>query len=193
MDTKDIQDRLSFLRAAEGLKCVLRSAKLSDGVDENTAAHSWRLALWVVTFRDQMEGLDLTRMLEMAVVHDLGETISGDIPAILQVDAAVKERQERTDLETLLRPLPEGMRAHFWSLWEEYEAGETEEAQWVKALDKLETMLQHNQGDNDPDFDYRFNLSYGVAATSKVELLAFVRTFIDTETASNAEHFQGKS
>ena len=192
MTPKDIENRLSFLRRAEALKQTLRSAKLSDGLEESTAEHTWRLCLWLVTFRDQMEGLDLARMLEMAVIHDLGEAISGDIPAIANVDPIAKQAQEAADLSDLLSPLPRAMQDHIIELWQEYEAASTEEAQWVKALDKLETMMQHNQGDNDPDFDYRFNLSYGVKHTSRVELLAQIRTFIDSDTAANAELFQGK-
>ena len=186
MQARDIEERLEFLKAAEGLKRVVRSAKLSDGAPESTAAHSWRLALWVLVFRDQMAGLDVTRLLELAIVHDLGEAISGDIPAIADVDKAQKEAQERADLEALFSPLPVGLKQQFWSLWEEYEAAETEEAKWIKGLDKLETMQQHNQGSNDPDFDYVFNLTYGLEHTDRVELLAQIRVLIDAETAAHA-------
>ena len=52
-------------------------------------------------------------------------------------------------------------RARLLALWDEYEAAATPEARAVKALDKMETILQHSQGDNPPDFDYGFNLTYG--------------------------------
>ena len=72
-----------------------------------------------------------------------------------------KGDQERRDLLQLLAPLPERMRAEIAALWDEYEAATSPEAKLAKALDKLETIMQHTQGKNPPAFDYRFNLEYG--------------------------------
>ncbi|WP_370642947.1 hypothetical protein [Mycetohabitans sp. B4] len=52
----------------------------------------------------------------------------------------------------------------------------------MKALDKLETILQHNQGRNPPDFDYQFNLAYGRRYTSTHPLFAEIRQVLDSET-----------
>ena len=59
------------------------------------------------------------------------------------------------------RSLDPAARERLLALWDEYEAAATPEARAVKALDKMETILQHSQGDNPPDFDYGFNLTYG--------------------------------
>ena len=56
----------------------------------------------------------------------------------------------------------------------------------AKALDKLETILQHNQGKNPDDFDYRFNLDYGKAYTSSHPLIVTIREILDRETATRA-------
>lgn len=186
MDDAEIEQRLRFLQSAEGLKRALRSAHLSDGRAESVAEHSWRLGLWVIVFRDHLEDVDLARVLELLVVHDLGEAISGDIPAILELDPTEKAEQERRDLDVLLSPLRDAIRDNIWALWEEYEAGVTLEAQWAKGLDKLETMLQHNQGQNPDDFDYLFNLTYGLHQTDKIGLLSQIRVLIDADTAANA-------
>lgn len=63
-----------------------------------------------------------------------------------------------------------------------YEAGVSAEAKAVKALDKLETILQHSQGDNPPDFDYGFNLAYGKRHTGAHPLFAALRTVVDALT-----------
>ncbi len=82
------------------------------------------------------------------VVHDLGEAIRGDIPAIDQDASAPKSADERNDLVTLTAPLPPRLQDEILALRDEYEAAATPEAKVAKALDKLETILQHNQGKN---------------------------------------------
>ena len=67
-------------------------------------------------------------------------------------------------------------------LFDEYEAANTPEAKVVKALDKIETLLQHTQGDNPPGFDYAFNLEYGRRYTDAIPFLASLRRVIDEET-----------
>ena len=129
-------------------------------------------------------------MLKICIIHDLGEAISGDIPAIYQDVDAPKAEQERVDLLTLLKSLPSALHEEILGLWDEYEAAETPEAQVAKALDKLETLMQHNQGSNPPNFDYEFNIEYGRPHTDRVPLIAEIRKLIDEETRQNA--LQGK-
>lgn len=102
----------------------------------------------------------MARLMKMCVIHDLGEAIGGDIAATLQPPEG-KAAQERADLLELLGPLPQDARAEIVALWDEYEAASTPEARVAKALDKLETIMQHNQGRNPSSFDYQFNLEYG--------------------------------
>lgn len=182
MDDDSIAGRLAFLRAAEALKHTLRSGHTSNGRPESTAEHSWRLCLLALAFEDGLAGLDLLRVLKLCIVHDLAEAIHGDVPAPMQQDSAAKSAQERHDLALLTAPLDAPLRAHFLALWEEYEAGATPEARAVKAMDKLETILQHNQGANPPDFDYGFNLGYGQRHTAAHPLFARVRALLDEET-----------
>ncbi|MEM7441600.1 MAG: HD domain-containing protein, partial [Pseudomonadota bacterium] len=101
-----------------------------------------------------------------------------DIPAIHQVGD--KSAEERADFVALLGDLDAA--GDLLSLWDEYEAGETLEARIVKGLDKLETILQHSQGDNPLDFDYAFNLDYGVERTDKHALLRQLRQIVDAKT-----------
>ena len=68
------------------------------------------------------------------------------------------------------------------STWEEYESANTDEAKLVKGLDKLETLIQHNQGRNPINFDYKFNLAYGKELTDADEILTLFRKEIDEET-----------
>lgn len=180
MRIDDAKARLRFLEAAEALKDVKRSGFTSKGRQEDSAAHSWRLCLWLLVFEDQFEGVDMLRLLKICILHDLGEAISGDIPAPLQCED--KSETERADFETLTEPLRYDLQRTFLDLWDEYQKAETPEAQIAKGLDKLETILQHTQGANPDDFDYAFNLDYAREATSKITLLNMLRDLIDEKT-----------
>ncbi|MBS7349081.1 MAG: HD domain-containing protein [Comamonas sp.] len=182
MNIDTIQGRLAFLQEAEQLKSVLRSAHTSSGRAESTAEHTWRLCLMAMVFEDALAGLDMLKLLKMCLIHDLGEAIHGDIPATEQDQPPDKSTQEHADLLHLTRHLDEPQRNHILALWQEYEAATTPEAQAVKALDKLETILQHNQGRNPADFDYAFNLSYGQQQTSTAPLFALMRSLVDVGT-----------
>ena len=182
MNLEMIKGRLEFLREAEKLKDVLRSAHTSSGRTESTAEHSWRLCLMAIVFADQLAGLDLLKVLKMCVIHDLGEAINGDIPAVNQAAFPDKGEQERNDLLLLTGALDEALRSEILALWDDYENAQSAEAKAVKALDKLETLLQHNQGLNPADFDYGFNLGYDKKYTSADPVFATLRELIDQDT-----------
>lgn len=186
MNIETLKGRLDFLREAEQLKSVLRSAHTSSGRQESTAEHSWRLSLMAMVFADELKGLDLLKVLKLCLIHDLGEAISGDIPAVSKNDFPHKTEQERADLLHLTRSLDEGLRTQIMTLWEDYENAGSPEALAVKALDKLETILQHNQGINPLGFDYVFNLTYGDQYTKTTDLFRTLRDLIDQDTR---EHF----
>lgn len=182
MDEQQLEGRLAFLKAAEALKDTLRSGHTSGGRPESTAEHSWRLCLLALAFEDQLSGADMLKLLKLCIVHDLGEAIHGDVPAVAQVDKQAKQVQERQDMLQLTAPLDAASRAHVLSLWEEYEEGLSPEARLAKDLDKLETLLQHNQGRNPPGFDYAFNLDYGRHYTAAHPITAAIRAVLDRET-----------
>jgi putative hydrolase of HD superfamily len=178
--TTDIERYLGFFRAAEALKDTLRSGHTRSGRRESTAEHSWRLCLMALTLEPELAGIDVARLLRLLIVHDLGEAISGDIPAPAQ--RGDKTAEERRDLLTLIDPLPEPARASILALWDEYNAMATPEARLAKGLDRLETVLQHTQGDNPPDFDIGYNLTYGRDHTDRHPLIAALRAPVDAET-----------
>ena len=182
MNTEDISACLNFIREAERLKNVHRSAHTSTGKQESTAEHTWRLCLLAMVFESEFADIDFGKLLRICVVHDLGEAIGGDIPAVKQVNLPDKSAQERADLVTLLSPLPQALRAQFLALWDEYEAASSREARLAKGLDKIETIIQHNQGKNPENFDYAFNLGYGQKQMDAHPLFSVIRRLIDADT-----------
>jgi putative hydrolases of HD superfamily len=186
MDPDALDGTLRFLRSAERLKIMTRTAWTSQGKRESVAEHTWRLSLMALVLEDELEGVNMARLLKLCIVHDLGEAIGGDISAVLQPEEG-KAEAERRDLLELLRPLPPSVREKITALWDEYEAAATPEARVGKALDKLETILQHNQGQNPPDFDYAFNLGYGRAYTEDPPVVKALRAILDGETRRREE------
>lgn len=181
-DDATLDALLAVWKAAEPLKSTLRSSHTATGRSESTAEHTWRLMFAILLFEEELRGVDVPRLLKIALIHDLAEAVSGDVPATVQTTDDGKTERERTDLAALLAPLPPARRDGLMALWEEYEAATTPEAILAKGFDKLETILQHTQGLNPPDFDHVFNLSYGATATARHPLLVRLRARIDAET-----------
>lgn len=183
----ELERILDFIKQAEQLKNTLRSSRTSNGRHESTAEHTWRLCLMILLFEKQYPDTDILKLIKICIIHDLGEAISGDIAAVDQVEGVDKGVEERKDLELLISPLPEDLRVEILMLWDEYENASSNEALLAKAFDKIETVLQHTQGKNPPDFNYGFNLSYGKKYTDYDELTSGLRALIDKETKALAE------
>ena len=182
MNHIEISGILEFLRSAERLKDTIRSAHTSEGRVESVAEHTWRLCLMAMLLADSYPELDMLKLLKLCIIHDLGEAVSGDIPAIHQVPGVDKSIEERQDFLSLVAPLPEKQKLELIGLWDEYDQAQTAEAKLAKALDKLETVLQHTQGKNPADFDYGFNIPYGKKWTDFDPLTRQIRAIIDEET-----------
>ena len=187
MGQERIMNILAFLRKAENLKNTLRSAHTTNGRQESTAEHSWRLSLLVLVFARDFEGINIERLLKLAIVHDLGEAVCGDIPAVHQSGIANKSILEREAMSNLCVDLPVDLQAELLDLWDEYEGGRSPESRIIKGLDKIETIIQHNQGKNPETFDYAFNLGYGQEYMDSHPLLRQIRYFLDEETKVKAK------
>ena len=178
---------IEFLQSASALKDTLRTGRTASGRRESTADHSWRLCLLAVLLADDLAGVDLVRLLQLCVVHDLAEAVTGDVPAPRQVAGDGRKERERDALRQLCAPLPEDLRQRIEALCAEYDDGCSPESVMAKGLDKIETMLQHLIGANPAGFDYRFNLTYGRAITDRHPVLRQMRSSLDAEMRSRIE------
>ncbi|MGA9288302.1 MAG: HD domain-containing protein [Anaerobacillus sp.] len=179
MDAKQV---ITFIKELERLKETTRTAYMRSGRRESVAEHSWRLAMFALTLSDDFPELDLKRVLSLCLVHDLGEAYDGDISATIQVDQKEKVRKEEKAVQRLTSNLPGYVSDSVLQLCKEYNCGESNEAKFVKALDKMETIIQHTQGTNPPGFDYAFNLTYGKEYASYNAVMKAIREEIDEET-----------
>lgn len=107
---------------------------------ESVADHSYGTALAAMAAGDAL-GLDTLRMVRMALLHDLAESVTGDIvPGA--VPAAEKAGKERAAMEGILLGLPEPARGACAAAWSEFEEGRTAEAAMVREIDKIEMGAQ---------------------------------------------------
>lgn len=172
-----MEDRtlLDFLSRAEKLKCNTRHSWTSSGRHESVAEHSWRLALMAYLVKDAFPDTDIDKVIRMCLVHDLGEAVTGDIPAFVKTKA--DETTEDDAVTGLLRELPEAQRLELTALFAEMERLETPEAKLYKALDKLEALIQHNEADLSTwlPLEYDLQMTYGNEECSFCEYIAHLR------------------
>jgi putative hydrolases of HD superfamily len=183
----EYEDIIDFVRELERLKDTTRTAWTKESRPESVAEHSWRLALFALSLEDYFEDTDLNKVMRMCLVHDMGEAYEGDISAKIEENKQNKFNREEAALFRLTTALPENIRQRFLALWREYNNGETKEAKLAKALDKMETIIQHNQGNNPGGFDYEFNLEYGKEYAFFNPVVRTLREIIDKETRSKVK------
>jgi len=141
-DATDIASRFAFLSEIDGLKAVLRQNRtIGERRRENSAEHSWHLAMFALVLGDLAPGLDLNRVVAMLLVHDIVEVDAGDVPIHSAYDSVALARVEAVAAERIFGLLPEPQRDRFLALWQEFEAVETVEARFAKALDRLQPLL----------------------------------------------------
>ncbi len=137
---------LEMLHIAEKLKQELRHSWLSNGRQESSAEHSWRLALMVLLIAPETNlELDMLKALKMAVIHDLVEAEAYDIPAFEHHRTEEKKAAEQSAADHYKEILSSPAGDEIYDLWIEYEEQTSTEAKFIKSLDKLEVRLQHNE------------------------------------------------
>jgi putative hydrolase of HD superfamily len=140
----DVQQTIAFFMELDRLKGVERRNRLADGSRrENTAEHSWHLGMAALVFAAHAtEPVDVGRAVAMALAHDIVEIDAGDTFAYDQgAELASKEAREQAAADRIFGLLPPDVAAYVRELWDEYERGDTPEARYVMAIDRMAPML----------------------------------------------------
>lgn len=134
---------VDFLEIAEKLECEYRLTRMSDGKNQAVASHSWNMAMMAMVFRPYLQvPVDMLRVLQMCLLHDLPEAIVHDVPLHNQTPQVRVEKhmREAGAIEQIVGMLDnDDIRACLV----EYEARQSPESKLVKALDVLDTGVQH--------------------------------------------------
>jgi len=142
-----IDAQLAFLTEADRLKSVLRATTLNDASRrENSAEHSWHLALYAMVLADQAgPGVDMNRVIRMLILHDLVEIDVGDVPIHAANGAAhgsdATRAAEAAAADRIFALLPPDIGSDFRTLWEEFEDAATPDAVFAKSLDRVQPVM----------------------------------------------------
>lgn len=173
---------LEILHVAERLKDTPRHCTTTRRRTESVAEHSWRISLMAMLLRHEFPDADMDKVVNMCLIHDLGECFTGDIPTFLKTDA--DRDTEDTLLSRWVTSLPPEISADLSALYAEMEAQTSAEAKIYKALDKLEALIQHNESPLDTwaENEYALNKTYAFDAVQFSDWLTALREEILRDT-----------
>ena len=183
------EEFIRILAQAARLKITTRHCYTEEDRKESVADHSWRIALMamLLTGVEEYRGLDMDKVIRMCLIHDLGESFTGDIPTFEKTgnDADVEDDLFHQWVNTF----PEPQRAEWAGLLAEMEALQTKEAKLYKALDKLEALISHNESDISTwlPLEYDLQFTYGQENMKFSPYLTKVRELVDAWSKEKIE------
>lgn len=145
-DAQRFAKLISSMESIYKLKSIPRSGWIQSGIPESEvesiAGHSFGMAMLIINLRSQLleNGIDVERALKMALIHDVAEAITGDYTPMDDISELEKHLAEDEAFTQIMDGNHEGR--FLKELWDEFEAGNSPEAQVVKRMDKLDMLIQ---------------------------------------------------
>ncbi|MGA1181299.1 MAG: HD domain-containing protein [Marivivens sp.] len=151
-----IDAQIAFLNEADKLKDQLRATPiLSNTRPENSAEHSWHIMLYALTLAEHANRpIRIDRVLKMLLLHDIVEIDAGDAPIHGDHDPAEQEAKEIAAAERIFGLLPADQCEEFRSLWEEFEAAESDDAIFAKSIDRVQPVISNLETGGGSWIDY---------------------------------------
>lgn len=145
----NVKKIFDFMKVLDKVSLVKRATLLSDGTPETDSSHTFKLIFWVMLVYPYLKHkYDYTKLMELALVHDIAEAETGDCPKSVQyAHPEMKQLKKQQELEAMQKYksiLPTELGERVFALWNEYEEKQTSEAKLVAALDKIDANLQAN-------------------------------------------------
>ncbi len=156
-----MQDRLSqqinFIKEIDKIKYIQRKTKLiNSDRHENDAEHSWHLAMMTIVLAEHSNTpIDILKVLKMVLIHDIVEIDTGDTFLFDTHKNHTNTQEETLAAKRIFGMLPTEQAEEFIAIWEEFEAGESNEAKFAKSMDRFEPVLQNtsNKGGTWAEFN----------------------------------------
>ncbi|MNJ90698.1 5'-nucleotidase [compost metagenome] len=160
MFPENLLKQISFIKEIDKVKYIQRKTKLfNSDRNENDAEHSWHLALMALVLAEHSnESVDILKVVKMVLIHDIVEIDAGDTFIYDTQKNHSNTDEERIAANRIFGLLPKEQADEFITVWEEFEAGETKEAKFAKAMDRLEPLLQNtsNEGGTWKEFGVNY-------------------------------------
>jgi putative hydrolase of HD superfamily len=138
-----LNQQLEFLMQIDALKAIERRTRIANGLrQENTAEHSWHLAMFALVLAEYAEiPVNAGHVAKLLLVHDIVEVDAGDTFLYDTIASAGQAVREQAAADRLYGLLPEDQNAELRALWDEFEARTTPEAIFAKAIDRMQPIL----------------------------------------------------
>ena len=135
-----LKKQLEFILEIDKEKNILRQTHLSGhGRRENDAEHAWHMAIMAYLLQEYSnEPVDIAKVMLMCLIHDVVEIDAGDTYAYDEDGLKTQKAREEAAKERIYSLLPEDQKERLTVLFDEFEACETPEAQFAKAMDNLQ-------------------------------------------------------
>ncbi len=148
-DTDRLSAQMAFLNEADKLKSVLRATTLCDGSRvENSGEHSWHIALYAMILAEHAtRPVQVDRVIKMLLIHDLVEIDAGDHPIHGDHDTATQDEIEQAAAKRIFGLLPPDQAKEFQTLWEEFEAAQSDDAIFAKSVDRVQPVIAYLESD----------------------------------------------
>ena len=161
MDFEQLQKQVDFIHEIDKIKYIQRKTRLfNSDRTENDAEHSWHLAVMALVLSGHSnETIDLLKVIKMLLIHDLVEIDAGDIFLYDTTTSHTNTAAERAAAKRIFGLLPQAQAEELILIWEEFEAGETAESKFARAMDRFEPLLQNrsNQGGTWKEFNVPYD------------------------------------
>ena len=144
MNFEHLLQQVAFIHEIDKVKYIQRKSRLfNSDRNENDAEHSWHIAVMAMVLAGHSnEPVDTLKVIKMLLIHDVVEIDAGDVFLYDTVLNHTNTEAERKAAERIFGLLPAEQAQEFTAIWEEFEAGETPEAKFARAMDRLEPLLQ---------------------------------------------------
>ena len=191
METTDLIKQIEFIKEIDKLKYIQRRTRLfNSDRNENDAEHSWHLAMMAIILSQHSNtAIDVLKVVKMVLIHDIVEIDAGDTFIYDTTKNHVNTDDERLAAERIFGLLPKQQAEDLIAIWEEFEAGETDEAKFAKSMDRLEPLLQNvsNNGGTWKEYDVDYKKVYEkkqVIKNGSVSIWDYAEKLID-ESVTN--------
>jgi len=144
-----LRKQIDFALEIDKEKEIFRQTHLTNhGRAENDSEHAWHMAIMAYMLREYSnEKIDIGKVMIMCLIHDIVEIDAGDTYAYDEQNLLTQKAREDAAKERIFSLLPEDQKKEFIGIFDEFEAGETAEARFAKAMDNFQPLMLNNSND----------------------------------------------
>jgi putative hydrolase of HD superfamily len=191
MTTTRLQQQIAFLVELDKLKTIYRRSYLATDPSrkENDAEHMWHISVMALVLQEYCPvEIDINRVIRLLLLHDVVELDAGDVSVYLRQNNLELVEKEKQAAQRIFGLLPAGQAQEMLAAWTEFEAGQTPEARFARAVDRIMPILLNYYTQGKTWQDVKASYDQVIAVNRKIgdispQLWDFVKQIIDDSLA----------